>query len=215
VSERKVGLLISNGRGGAACAILAGMKSPAFSDLTVCGLDELDGHSARGVTHVLSILDPGWPEPTAFEEYDPHFRATFRFNDAIEPEPGVVLPKKADVEKILAFGRDAGDERHLLIHCHAGISRSTAAMLMILAQAHPNETEDAVVGRLLKIRPQAWPNSRMVGFADEALGRDGRLLAAVSRVYARRLVAQPELAEMMRRGNRAREVEMGLEAKAN
>ncbi len=215
MSERKVGLLISNGRRGAACAILASMKPPAFSDLTVCGLDELDGHSARGVTHVLSILDPGWPEPTAFEGYDPHFRATFRFNDAIEPEPGVVLPKKADVEKILAFGRDAGDERHLLIHCHAGISRSTAAMLMILAQAHPNETEDAVVGRLLKIRPQAWPNSRMVGFADEALGRDGRLLAAVSRIYARRLEAQPELAEMMRRVNRAREVEMGLEAKAN
>ncbi len=192
------------------------MKPPAFSDLTVCGLDELDGHSARGVTHVLSILDPCWPEPTAFEGFDPHFRATFRFNDAIEPEPGVVLPEKADVEKILAFGRrDAGDERHLLIHCHAGISRSTAAMLMILAQAHPDETEDAVVGRLLKIRPQAWPNSRMVAFADEVLGREGRLIAAVTRIYVGRLEAEPEHAETMRRLNRARELEMGLEAKAN
>ena len=188
---------------------------PTFSDLTVCGLDELDGHSARGVTHVLSILDPGWPEPAAFEGYDPHFRATFRFNDAIEPEPGVVLPKKADVEKILAFGRDAGDERHLLIHCHAGISRSTAAMLMILAQAHPNETEDAVVARLLRIRPQAWPNWRMVAFADEVLGREGRLIEAVTRIYVGRLEADPELAETMRRLNRAREVQLGLEGKAN
>jgi predicted protein tyrosine phosphatase len=112
------------------------MKPPAFSALTVCGLDELEGHGAWGVSHVLSILDPDWPEPAAFEAFGPHFRATFRFHDAIEAAPGVVLPKKTDVEAILAFGRDAGEISHLLIHCHAGVSRSTAATLMILAQAH-------------------------------------------------------------------------------
>jgi len=186
------------------------MKPLPFSALTVCGLDELDGHAARGVTHVLSILDPEWPEPEAFLAFDPHFRATFRFHDAIEPEPGVILPERADVETILAFGRDAGDVSHLLIHCHAGISRSTAAMLMILAEAHPGESEDAVVDRLLRIRPQAWPNSRMIAFADELLGRNGGLGAAVGRLYARRLETHPELADAMRRGNRGREVEMGL-----
>jgi predicted protein tyrosine phosphatase len=186
------------------------MKPLSFSALTVCGLDELDRHSERGVTHVLSILDPEWPEPEAFQDFDPHFRATLRFHDAIEPDPGVVLPEKCDVHTILAFGRDAGDVRHLLIHCHAGISRSTAAMLMILAQAHPHESEDAVVDRLLEIRPQAWPNSRMIAFADQFLVRDGRLSAAVARIYARRLKIAPDLAETMRRLNRAREVELGL-----
>jgi|SRR5579871_5961612 len=188
------------------------MKPLTFTDLTVCGLDELDGHSGRGVTHVLSILDPGWPEPAAFRAYDSHARATFRFHDAIEPGLGVVLPPKADVEAILAFGREAGGERHLLIHCHAGISRSTAAMLMILAQAHPQESEDAAAETLLAIRPQAWPNSRMIGFADEILGRKGRLSAAVSRIYGRRLEAEPEYGELMRRGARGREVDMGLAA---
>jgi predicted protein tyrosine phosphatase len=186
------------------------MKPFALSALTVCGLDELDRHTARGVTHVLSILDPEWPEPGAFQDFDPHFRVTLRFHDAIEPDPGVVLPRKPDVDAILAFGRDAGDVRHLLIHCHAGLSRSTAAMLMILAQAHPHETEDAVVRRLLQIRPQAWPNSRMIGFADERLGRGGRLSAAIARIYAERLEIEPHLAETMRRLNRAREVELGL-----
>ena len=186
------------------------MKPAAFSTLTICGLDELDGHAARGVTHVLSILDPDWPEPEAFLAFDPHFRATLRFHDAIEPAPGVALPQMSDVEKILAFGRDAGGIAHLLIHCHAGVSRSTAAMLMIVAQAHPDESEDLVADRLLAIRPQAWPNSRMIGFADELLGRAGRLLAAVSRIYACRLEAQPEFGEMMRRGARGREVDMGL-----
>ena len=54
--------------------------------------------------------------------------------------------------------------------CVVRIAVVNAAMLMILAQAHPHETEDAVVRRLLQIRPQAWPNSRMIGFADERLG---------------------------------------------
>jgi predicted protein tyrosine phosphatase len=83
-------------------------------------------------------------------------------------------------------------------------------MLMILAQTHPHETEEAVVGRLLQIRPQAWPNSRMIGFADERLGRKGRLSAAIARIYAKRLEIEPNLAETMRRLNRAREVELGL-----
>ena len=190
------------------------MQLPTFSALTVCGLDELDRHSALGVTHILSILDPDWPEPKAFRDFDPHSRVTFRFHDAIEPNSGVVLPQKIVVDAILAFGRDAGDVRHLLIHCHAGISRSTAAMLMILAQAYPHETEDAIVDRLLKIRPQAWPNSRMIAFADELLGRDGRLSAAVAGIYAKRLKIEPELADTMRRLNRAREVEFGLAGKA-
>jgi predicted protein tyrosine phosphatase len=189
------------------------MKAFSFSTLTVCGLDELDIHAARGVTHVLSILDPDWPDPQAFLNFEPHVRATFRFHDAIEPDAGVILPQRADVAAILAFGRDAGDISHLLIHCHAGISRSTASMLMILAQAHSDESEDAAVKRLLAIRPQAWPNSRMIGFADELLGRDGRLRAALSRIYARRLEVQPEFGEAMRMGARGREVEMGLRAK--
>jgi predicted protein tyrosine phosphatase len=188
------------------------MNAHAFSVLTVCGLEELDDHSDRGVSHVLSILDPGWPEPEAFWSFEPHMRTTLHFNDEIEPGTRVVLPQKAHIETILAFGRDlGGDLRHLLIHCHAGISRSTAAMTMILAQAFPSESDDAIVERLARIRPQAWPNSRMIGFADEVLGR--RLIEPVSRIYARRLAAHPELGETMRRLNRAREVDLGMAAK--
>lgn len=189
------------------------MKPPAFSALTVCGLEELDGHSVRGVTHVLSILDPDWPDPTSFEAFPPHSRVTLRFHDAIEPGLGIILPRVADVEQVLAFGSGlGGDLSHLLIHCHAGISRSTAAMAMILAQAFPDESADSIVDRLQTIRPQAWPNSRMIAFADDLLGRDGQLVAAVNKIYARRLARRPELADTMRGLDRAREVELGLAA---
>lgn len=186
------------------------MNLPVFATLTICGLDELDGHQGGRVTHVLSILDPEWPEPSAFQAFDPHFRTTLRFHDAIERGPGVLLPEKADVETILAFGREAGDGPRLLVHCHAGISRSTAATMMILAQAHPREGEDAIAERLMGIRPQAWPNSRMIAFADGLLGRGGRLVAATGAIYAQQLAKRPELGEIMRRRNRAREVELGL-----
>jgi predicted protein tyrosine phosphatase len=187
------------------------MKPSSFPDFAICGLDELIGYQGRGVTHILSILDPEWPDPAAFQAFDPHFRATLRFHDAIEPDRDVLLPQKRDVEAILTFGRDAAaDAGGLLIHCHAGISRSTAATLMILAQAHPDEREDGLADRLLQTRPQAWPNSRMIEFADELLDRRGRLVAAIAGIYARQLEKRPELAEIMRRGNRAREVELGL-----
>jgi predicted protein tyrosine phosphatase len=186
------------------------MKPPSFPDFAICGLDELIGHRGRGVTHILSILDPEWPDPEAFQAFDPHFRATLRFHDAIEPGPDILLPQKADVEAILTFGRDAAEAGGLLIHCHAGISRSTAATLMILAQARPNEEEDGLADRLLQTRPQAWPNSRMMAFADELLDRRGRLMAATTGIYAQQLANRPELAEVMRRGNRAREVDLGL-----
>jgi predicted protein tyrosine phosphatase len=189
------------------------MKPPSFPDLIICGLDELDGHQGRRVTHILSILDPDWPDPAAFQAFDPHFRATFRFHDAIEPGPSLQLPQRADVAAILTFGRDAAEAGGLLIHCHAGISRSTAATLMILAQAHPHEGEDELADRLLQIRSQAWPNSRMITFVDELLDRRGRLMAATTGIYAQQLAKRPELDEIMRRGNRTPEVELGLSRK--
>ena len=186
------------------------MNAPSFPAFAICGLDELVGHQGLGVTHILSILDPEWPDPEAFQAYDPHFRATLRFHDAIEPDRDVLLPQKADVEAILTFGRDAAEAGGLLIHCHAGISRSTAATLMILAQAHPHEGEDELAERLLQTRPQAWPNSRMITFADELLDRNGRLMTAIAGIYTRQLEKRPEIGETMRRLNRGREVELGL-----
>ena len=185
----------------------------AFSLLTICGLDELESHATRGVTHVLSIVDPDRAEHPAFALYGDHRRLTLRFHDEIEPSPEVVLPGRADVAAILAWGRDAFAARdadgHMLVHCHMGISRSTAAMTMVLAQAHPEEGEAEIAERVRALRPIAWPNLRMTELADDILGREGRLVAAVGTLYARSLAAKPDLAEVMARLNRSREVDLG------
>lgn len=178
--------------------------------LTVCGLGELPGHSKVGVTHILSILDPGYPEPETFLEYDPHHRLTLRFHDIIGPWPGWVAPEREHVAALVEFGQEldnAGESlRHLLVHCHAGISRSTAALATLLARHTAPGEEPAIFARLRQIRPQAWPNSRMVGFADDILGRNGRLVTALQDHYRVQAPAFPEFVEELRRSGRASEV---------
>lgn len=192
------------------------MKTLSISTLTICGIEELPGNSAREVTHVLSVLDPDRAEIEAFGTYGEHHRVTLRFHDIIDPRPGQIMPTPEHVGEILNFGeglRETATGRvkgHLLVHCHMGISRSTAAMMTLMAQADPAESEDALFTRLREIRPQAWPNSVMIGFADEQLGRGGRLDAALRRHYGVQLKTQPRYREWMNQLGRGREVEMGL-----
>src|SRR5437764_14646329 len=150
--------------------------------LTICGIPELDAHCTAGVTHVLSILDPDFDDPPAFAAFPPHHRLALRFNDIIEPEPGRLAPARADVERLLAFGRELADtpETHLLIHCHAGVSRSTASAALIPAQAWPDRPASAALEAVSAIRPRAWPNLRILEFGDALLGRDGEIVAAVA-----------------------------------
>jgi predicted protein tyrosine phosphatase len=193
------------------------MQPLSITMLTVCGIEELTLHGGRGVTHVLSILDPEEPDPQAFRSFGEHHRTLLRFHDEIEPRPGIVLPAREHVAEIIAFGRSLADtaerdrEGHLLVHCHAGISRSTAAMATLLAQVYPQRDEASIFARVLAMRPKAWPNSRMIGYADEMLGRDGRMLNALGRLYARQLITFPNTARFMQENSRSREVAMAAE----
>src|SRR5436305_13929888 len=180
--------------------------------LTICGIPELDAHCAAGVTHVLSILDPDFDDPPAFAAFSPHRRLALRFNDIIEPEPGRLAPARADVERLLAFGRELIDapNPHLLIHCHAGVSRSTASAALILAQAWPDRPASAALEAVSAIRPRAWPNLRILEFGDALLGRVGGTVAAVAGVARRLLERDPAFREAMIDGGRGREVQAAL-----
>lgn len=177
---------------------------------TICGISELPAHCGAGVTHVLSILDPDAIDPGDFEAYPRHHRLTLRFHDIVAPVSGMVAPEPEDVEALLQFGRRLARDRgeHLLIHCHMGVSRSTAAATALLLQGHPLAEEDAVLAHVASLRPQAWPNSRIIALADDFLRRQGRLVEALGRFYRRRLRIDPDLAELLRSGGRGAEVDM-------
>jgi predicted protein tyrosine phosphatase len=177
--------------------------------VTICGLDELALHRAAGVTHVLSILDPDWPEPAEFDFWDPHDRLLLRFHDVIEDGSPWESPGADHVAAILRFGASLPLDRpvRLLVHCHAGVSRSTAAAIVMLAQRDPGRDPDDIVAQIVRHRPQAWPNIRIIETGDRLLARQGALVEATRRHYREVIVVRPDYARELRAGGRGREVD--------
>lgn len=181
---------------------------PPFG-ITVCGIEELEGHCGTGATHVLSILDPDHPVPEAFGTYGEHAKLELRFHDIIEDTPGLIPPLPAHVGSLLEFGRGLeadGQDGHLLVHCHAGISRSTASMTLILAQAMPDVPAPDILALIFSIRRKAWPNLRMIEMGDAMLGRGGALVAATHALHRLQIERLPVVREFQEQGGRGREV---------
>lgn len=179
--------------------------APPFG-ITVCGIEELAGHCSTGASHVLSILDPEHPVPEAFGTFGEHEKLELRFDDIIEDRAGQRGPTPDDVTAILAFGRTLAAGSNLLVHCHAGISRSTASMALIIAQALPDQPADAVLAIVHGIREKAWPNLRLIEIGDAMLGRGGRLVAATHALHRLQIERRPHLVEFMETAGRGREI---------
>jgi predicted protein tyrosine phosphatase len=176
--------------------------------ITICGIPELGEHFATGVTHVLSILGPNSPDPPEFAAFAPHRRLILRFHDVIEPQSDQIAPTREDVERLLVFGREVSEtpQAHLLVHCRAGVSRSTAAAALILMQANPEWPASAALDAVAAIRPRAWPNLLILEFGDALLGRNGEIVAAAGAIYRRVLARDPEFGDQMIDAGRDREV---------
>ena len=99
-------------------------------------------------------------------------------------------PMKEDIQNLINFYNEevfTHEDPVVLIHCFAGVSRSTAAALILLYMHIGDATE--AFDELMAIRPIASPNKRMVRFADEILEKDGEFFREVE--YAK-MVWTPE-----------------------
>ena len=103
-------------------------------------------------------------------------------SDIVDPLDGHIVPAAEHVERLLAFVRAWGRENPLVIHCWAGISRSTAAAFVTACALKPERSEDDIARALRQASPIATPNRRIVAVADEILGRRGRMVDAVERI---------------------------------
>lgn len=175
--------------------------------LTICGIPELPQHASVGVSHVLSIIDTHEPRPDALDDYLEIDHLLLRFDDVVAEYPGFEACTPEHIRQVLEFGERAHAVRdsHVLIHCHAGVSRSTAAAAILMAQHAPGQEEAAFL-RLLELRKHGWPNTRMIEFADRLLKREGALLNGLV-VYRRALLeAKPHLSEIVRNIGRGHEL---------
>jgi predicted protein tyrosine phosphatase len=149
-------------------------------------------------THMIGILDPDIPEyPTTLVDAADRERLLLRFHDTAHTEPGG--PSAELVESLLAFiDRTLACERpvRLFVHCHAGISRSTATAYLALVRQHGIDGAETAFRSLLTIVNKPWPNRSIIALADDLLAARGRLLApldAYRQEYPRRIDAYARL----------------------
>jgi predicted protein tyrosine phosphatase len=175
--------------------------------VTICGIPELHLHAQSSVSHILSIIDTHEPRPVALDHYGTVDHELIRFDDIVAEYPGFEACTEAHIVRLLQFGERAhkNPTGHVLVHCHAGVSRSTAAAAILMSQFSPGEEEAAFL-KLLQLRKHGWPNTRMVEFADKLLDRKGAMLEGL-KAYRRALLAEkPHLQEIIRNIGRGHEI---------
>ncbi len=149
-------------------------------------------------THMIRLVDPALPEDRLrIVASPPDGLLLLRLNDSSHGDP--LGPTHAHVAEILDFVDRmlcAGRPVRLYVHCHAGVSRSTATAYLSLACRHGPGREADAFAELLSVTVKPWPNRSIVAHADALLGRGGRLLApldAYRAAHPRRIEAYGRL----------------------
>ena len=148
----------------------------------VCSLARLcDTVKATGARHVVSLLarEDNLARPAAIA---PENHLWLQLHDICAPLDGYVTPESEHVEQLIAFVRRWPRETPLVVHCYAGVSRSTAAAFVSVCALSPASNEQAVAAALRRASATATPNIRIVALADGLLGRDGRMVKAVEAI---------------------------------
>ena len=150
--------------------------------LHVCPLSRLpETVAATGASHVLTLINVGTPlERPAVIDAENH--AIIGVSDIATARDGHVLPAEDHVARVLDFIRAWPREKPLVVHCYAGISRSTAAAYIAACALAPERDEAEIADVLRAASPSATPNPLFIAIADRMLGRDGRMVAAIARI---------------------------------
>lgn len=149
----------------------------------VCGLAALPSLTTElQPTHLVSLLgDDPFPSTPGCVVPDGHLK--LHMHDITEPMDGFIVPERAHLESLIEFSHRWQQAGPLVIHCFAGVSRSTAAALIVLCSYNQGRERDAA--RILRERaPHAFPNRRMIDLADDLLTCGGRLREAVETMPA-------------------------------
>jgi predicted protein tyrosine phosphatase len=147
--------------------------------LHVCSLSKLpDTVTATGAKSVVTLINAEMEVPTPFGIL-PERHLFLAFNDIVDPVVGLTPASEQHIEQFLAFIQNWDRQAPLIIHCWAGISRSTAGAYVAACSLNP-EADERRLAKLLRERsPSATPNARIVAMADKKLGREGRMIDAI------------------------------------
>jgi predicted protein tyrosine phosphatase len=149
--------------------------------ILVCPLSKVELIAARsGAGALVTLLNPPL-EPPRLPAIPPERHLVLGVSDIVAALDGHVLPEQGHVESLLDFLRRWEQSRPLLIHCYAGVSRSTAAAYIALC-ALTTMSEIEIARELRRLSPSATPNPRLVALADALLSREGRMTRAIESI---------------------------------
>jgi predicted protein tyrosine phosphatase len=148
----------------------------------VCSLALIGDTVARtGARSLVTLLSPG----TAVDRpagIAPERHLYLAVSDIVAAVPGQVLPERGHLDELLDFVRAWDRAEPMVIHCYAGVSRSTAAAYIAACALGPHRNELSIARSLRAASPTATPNGRLVALADAALGRGGRMTGAIAAI---------------------------------
>jgi predicted protein tyrosine phosphatase len=154
----------------------------------VCPLSAVPDTVQRSkASHLLTCLqDEILVETPQLIRPERHLR--LHIHDISVPIAGCIHPGEEHVSRLIDFAHEWGGRGPMVVHCWAGISRSTAAAYTALCAINPDASEELIAVRLRDASPTAYPNRLIIQLADAALGRNGRMVRAIEGI-GRGLVA--------------------------
>jgi predicted protein tyrosine phosphatase len=152
--------------------------------IIVCPLSHVpEVIAARRPSHLVTLLGPASMIETP-QGIEPERHLRLGLHDITDPAEDMILPTASHMGELLAFGAGWTGEAPVLVHCWAGISRSTASAFILACARNPKADEAMIAKALRRASPTAAPNRRLVALADDLLRRDGRMSRAVEAIGA-------------------------------
>jgi predicted protein tyrosine phosphatase len=148
----------------------------------VCSLARLyatvEETRARHIVTLLRLVDRV-QRPTHILEEN---HLILPMDDIVSPQDGYTVPGEEHVLRLVKFVKGWDRSTPMVVHCFAGISRSTGAAFVAACALNPERDEEEIARAIRKGSRTAQPNSRIVSIADRLLRRDGRMIRAVESI---------------------------------
>jgi predicted protein tyrosine phosphatase len=148
----------------------------------VCSLSRLNATvDETGARHIVTLLRLT-ERVVRPAQILPENHLVLAVDDITSPLEGYTAPGEEHVERLIEFAGRWDRTSPMVVHCFAGISRSTAGAFVAACAINPERDEREIALAIRRASRTAQPNARIVGIADRLLERDGRMIRAVEAI---------------------------------